>query len=467
MVEFVTFVQSAEWHDPCQTGGNALERHRTKLGRNHEQGVIITLVAVFMLFVVGAMAALSIDVVTMYTARSEAQLAADAGALAGARVLANSGGTSDPTGAVLASAVSFGSPAQTIAIHVAEQNKVGGIKPTVTVTFGGTNLPSNPTVTVKVQVPNLPTFFARIWGRTTYTVGASAIAEVYNPSYGTKIPVAPICVKPWLLPNISPTAAGGQIFNPATGAIVDTTLLGWETPGGSRLRTKCSTPSGGTSDCLPASANTPAAWRYYPGTTDPTDPTSSFPAPTSCNGCTGFSPYQLSIAGCVQTPISCYSSAPPAPAPPPPVQVINIDTNPNPNRDADTGTAVDGLTHATAADWGDSVDPADPPSPPFQFVAGLGNRIPGLAGNTTPMMVSDSLVTVPVIDTSTWPPVSYPQVQVIGFVQLFLNYLGDPVPPNNHIRTKVINLVGCGTNATGTPISGNGASPMAVRLIWQ
>ncbi len=48
-----------------------------------------------MLFVVGAMAALSIDVVTLYTARSEAQLVADAAALAGARVLANSGVTSD------------------------------------------------------------------------------------------------------------------------------------------------------------------------------------------------------------------------------------------------------------------------------------------------------------------------------------------------------------------------------------
>ena len=62
--------------------------------RKDERGVIITLVAVFTLFVLGAMAALSIDVVTLYTARSEAQLAADAGALAGARALASSGLTS-------------------------------------------------------------------------------------------------------------------------------------------------------------------------------------------------------------------------------------------------------------------------------------------------------------------------------------------------------------------------------------
>jgi len=68
-----------------------MRRKKDILGRKNEQGVIITLVAVFMLFVIGAMAALSIDVVTLYTARSEAQLAADSAALAGARVLANSG----------------------------------------------------------------------------------------------------------------------------------------------------------------------------------------------------------------------------------------------------------------------------------------------------------------------------------------------------------------------------------------
>ena len=49
-----------------------------KGGAPGEQGIVIVLVAVVMLFVIGAMAALSIDVVTLYTARSEAQLAAEA-----------------------------------------------------------------------------------------------------------------------------------------------------------------------------------------------------------------------------------------------------------------------------------------------------------------------------------------------------------------------------------------------------
>ena len=184
-------------------------RRRKKISvRKNEQGVIITLVAVFLLGVVGAMAALSIDVVTLYTARSEAQLAADAAALAAARVLANSGATSDTSGGSMLDAWNIAKP---LAIQVAMQNKVGGAPlTTVTPTRGGSN--GNPTVTVTVQT-TLPTFFARIWGTKTVIVKATAIAEAYNPTPGTggvppnpPLPVAPMCVKPWLLPNISPTS---------------------------------------------------------------------------------------------------------------------------------------------------------------------------------------------------------------------------------------------------------------------
>src|SRR5208337_349339 len=181
-------------------------------GRKNEQGIIITLVAVFMLFVVGAMAALSIDVVTLYTARGEAQLAADSAALAAARVLANSGATSDPNSLSDDLMTSAWGLAQTVALQVAEQNQVGGTNLTAAQVIlpptgpGGTS--ANPTVTVKVQVTTLPTFFARIWGTKFVTVGASATAEAYNPgtSGSGAIPVAPICVKPWLLPNIDPTS---------------------------------------------------------------------------------------------------------------------------------------------------------------------------------------------------------------------------------------------------------------------
>jgi hypothetical protein len=471
-----------------------MSTHRTKFrsdlrpdrprGLRHsgEEGVIITLVAMCMLGFVGAMAAFSIDAVTLYTARSEAQLAADAAALAGARVLANSGmtsmnsssdttlgGNAVPLAIAVASQVAASSMVGGRYLNVGASTCVAGQEICVNIPQTGVDFVPNPQVTVTVQRTDLPTFFARIWGRTAFTVKASAIAEAYNPSSlqgsagGPGLPVAPTCVKPWLLPNISPTpaAAGGKIFDPATGAIRDTTLLGWASPnaGGPtsyRLRADC------TNNCATQPANNPQVWRYYPG--DPAD----FPPPSSssvvCAGCTGFNNYQLSIAGCVQTPISCNGIVH--------VYAANTDTN----LDAEASAAVNGLTHS-ATNEGDSVDTAAGTMPPngnepFQFLAGAANPIAqsGALTSGTDIMLSDSLVTVPVIDSTTiWPPAAYPQVQIIGFAQLFLNPAGQAVPGNNHIHTQVINLVGCGDGTGAVPASpailGNGASPVAVRLV--
>jgi len=257
-----------------------LHRHRTKSRNDGEKGLIITLVAVFVLFVLGAMAALSIDVVTFYTARSEAQLAADGAALAGARVLANSGATSNPN-ALMASAETY---AIAIATQVAQQNSVGGraLKPTeVNISFPagtGTN-PGNPTVTVTVQRTDIPTFFARVWGKTQVTVGATATAEAYNPSDAnlsvTPTPVAPMCVKPWLLPNLDPSNPPNPIFVTNSGAVQPgSNLLGWGTQNVGTPITLA--PACATGTCT-TPLTMPPAWNYYPGNDDPT----SFPHPTN------------------------------------------------------------------------------------------------------------------------------------------------------------------------------------------
>jgi hypothetical protein len=414
------------------------------------------LVAVVMLFVVGAMAALSIDAVTIYTARSEAQLAADAAALAAARALANSGMTSDTTGGLTASAEVL---ASTVAIRVALQNQVGGSNLTLSdvgpPVFGGPT--TNPTVTVHVKKSDLPTFFARIWGSTQVTVAASATAEVYNPSGanalgGATNPVAPTCVKPWLLPNIDPTSAtSGTIFNPATGAITATpNLLGWAStlPTGTPMTLACGAPlTANPASCM-APLPAPAPWNYFPGD----DVT--FPHPT--NALRTCAPalttnYQESIAGCIATPIACNGT-------------VNIDTSAYGTRNAETADAVNCLTHAQTGN-GDTIISAAPPATAFQFVAGADNPIAGLAGNN--LMVSDSLVTVPVFDVGSVTPYSVPPnpVQIVGFVQLFLNPDGLATPATGSVNTTVINMAGCGTGASGTPILGNGASPVAVRLI--
>ncbi len=422
--------------------------------RNNDRGIIITLVAVFMLFVVGAMAALSIDVVTIYTARSEAQLAADSAALAGARVLANSGVTSNPSPGLIGSAWTL---ASAVATRVAEQNQVGGAyltasEITIPAVAGGTT--TNPTITVSVQVTNLPTFFARIWGRTNFTVKASATAEAYNPSGANAlgdptIPVAPICVKPWLLPNMDPNDLNGNttIFDATSGAIMNPNLVGWQSASANntRLRVAC-----GNCATLPK----PIPWKYYPG-----DPTTTFPPPTQAlPTCTPAlsKPYEQSVAGCIQTPIACNDPA-------------NIDMSNYTARNTETADAVNCLTHATATNGdADEVDAAGVSYPlaPFQFLGGNNNPVASARGKD--MMISDSLVTVPVFSsTNGVTPAS--TVTIIGFVQLFLNQDGNSTPntgpSDGRVKTTVINLAGCGTGASGQPILGNGASPVAVRLI--
>jgi hypothetical protein len=438
-------------------------------GRKNEPGFIITLVAVFMLFVVGAMAALAIDVVTLYTARSEAQLAADAGALAGARVLANSGMTSEAS--LEANAETL---AKTIAKQVATNNDVGGTKLVnrdVTVTVND-NTPSNPRVTVQIQVNTLPTFFARIWGNRTLAVAASATAEAYNPSAnnisGGGPPVAPICVKPWLLPNMDPTktaAAAGPIFG-SDGSISNPTLVGQTWPNATAANGLYALCGG---DCSGGAISPPSPGMYYPGAID--GPAPDFPTPTQVPACAaGFNSYQMAVAGCVQQPISCGVNSANNPS------SINIDqTAYGPTRDADTVQAAGCLIHYNVPGGlpgdSDGIDIVTTPNPPYEFLGGKQNPVTG--AENKPVVVSDSLVTIPVINVPD-PPGSAPTsptspVTVIGFLQVLLNpYPTAVFPPPltpTQIPAMIINMAGCGSGAAGQPILGNGASPVAVRLI--
>ena len=90
--------------------------------------MIILLVAFVLLFVVTAFAALAIDLVTFYTARSEAQLAADSTRWP-EREPANSGMTSDLVSESEPRALSFRTRqflATAVATQVATSNQVGG-----------------------------------------------------------------------------------------------------------------------------------------------------------------------------------------------------------------------------------------------------------------------------------------------------------------------------------------------------
>ncbi len=450
--------------------------------------------------VVLVMAALAIDLTTLYTARSEAQLAADSAALAGARVLANSGMTSSDGTNPLAppfDPAAAEALATTVATQVAASNQIGGKSISasqVSVTFNDADV-SNPRVTVQVTRPDLPTFFLRFWKK-QLPVSASATAEAYNPAgLSTRrtpaAPVAPICVKPWLLPNLDPTqippSAGTwpAIFDRRHGTIENANLIGQTWPNTIPPYTY---PNLTGLLSQPSTTGTPAPGEYYPvvidapGTSTPGD----FPTPAqalpSCSN--GFTNYQLAVAGCVSQPIACGRN-----------QDFNIDTSiylpKNRSRDEDTVQATECLIHYTglqgdsdsmSPNTGETIPPLAQPqslTPPFEFVA--GNQNPVTTVQTQDVLVSDSLATIPVYDTlvnsGTKPGAPASTVTVIGFLQVFINpqsavlpvvgvsRIPPPAATYYQLPVTIINQIGCGTDSTGTPVYGNGPSAAAVRLI--
>ena len=203
-------------------------------GNRHERGQTMLLVAVSIVSLL-AMAALAIDVVTLYVASTEIQGAADAAALAGAKAIADSGLTTLPSGdaGFVASQTLAQSMAQSAvaAVLASPNNQVAGVALAATPTFnfaanvnGAIN---NPRITVALTRTGLPTFFAHIWGRTAVTVNATATAEAYNPSnLANFTPITRTGVKPWLVANRDPTAGTNQTFvEPGSGNVVDPNVL--------------------------------------------------------------------------------------------------------------------------------------------------------------------------------------------------------------------------------------------------
>lgn len=179
-----------------------------KRTRNGCSGQVLPLVAV-MLFAFLVLAALAIDVGMLYTARTSAQHAADAAALAGAYTFLNS------------AAVQPGA-AQQAAISVSASNDI--YRTSTVITAGDVTVDvANRRVTVKVSragASGIPTFFARVIGTQLVDLSATATAEAAESGSGNR------CVKPIYLPNTILSAqlpskactAGETIFD-ASGAI--------------------------------------------------------------------------------------------------------------------------------------------------------------------------------------------------------------------------------------------------------
>lgn len=416
-----------------------------------------------------AIVALAIDVITLYAAHSETQRVADAAALAAAKTLVDAGVTADPTNAALQTT------AQGIAMQVAKdvgrQMAIAGRQvqaADVTVTFpnGGNNpqFAINPTVNVSVVNAFLPTFFSRIFSRTSLTVQASATAEAFNPSNsgsiagGSGLPVVPRCVKPFILPNCDPGHAGGAcgaaatLIDAGTGEI---TKAG-QTPAGVvgesfTLSSACT--NAGPGACVVAGS--PAAGKYYPA---------NFAAPVggfSCPSCAlGTSNFQDNIECCNPTPLACGTT-------------LTLDTTQVP--DKGFGPASNGmqcLIHQQPGSGQDllndglNLGPANAPvTYPLRIQAGINHPLSGggvAAGDY--INSSDSIVSIPIYDwTNPATVTSASSVTVIGFLQVFVNQSN----PNGSFDVTVLNVAGCGSGATGTAVAGGGTSAIPIRLIHQ
>jgi hypothetical protein len=450
-------------------------RRRTQLPlKNNERGVTMILVVLAMLSMLGIIA-LAIDVITLYSARSETQRAADSAALAAAKMLVDMGVTTDPTATVPTAAQidAATKAAQSVATNLsiaARQIQTSD----VTLSFpgsGSTTFPVNPKVSVTVQNTNLPTFFSRIWSRAALTVRASATAEGFNPSNwasigGTAVPIIARGVKPFLIPNCDPNpahtgaACGGAatFFDRITGAITNpgpapTGIIG-ET---FTLISDCTGPG-----CIPGPPTTsaPATVEYYPVQM----PLTANACPSSCGG--GGTTFENNIECSNPTPISCGTTVT-APA----VNQLLLDDTVFP--DGHFGPAQDGvecLIHQLTGGSGQDTLNTGPPLPyPLQIQVGTDHPLSGTVLSTNDLVTtSDSLVTIPVYDQTgvSDRPTSATGVNVIGFLQVFIvDAFQGGGPKAGQFDVVVVNVSGCGNAATGTPVMASSAVP--VRLIQQ
>jgi Putative Flp pilus-assembly TadE/G-like len=435
--------------------------------RKHERGQTLLLVVVAMAVLVG-MAALAIDIATLYTAHNETRRAAEAAALAGAHAIATSGVTSGWLTQSQACSGNVGSPglAEQQALSVVAQSAVAGGAATLQAVACNFGVASNPQFTVTVQRTGLPTFFGRIWGSFPGSATATATAEVYNPSGTTGPPIQVSSVKPWAIPNCDPSPgnsspanlncgsgigyfidSSGNIAHP--GSIVGTVFDLTEVADGSVTTNWASSGSPGTIRFLAVDVPITAATASCPapGTSSCVDGSLQPAAP-------GFGE---SIA-CANSTLVSFQG---------PSNVLNVHSGSggsSPNI-TDQAAALC-LIHAHTAGRNNGQDefcnnaplPNCSPGSPISITGGDRNPDPGLQGQSN-ISRSDSVVTVPVFSPCGLSCTNG-SVTVIGFLQLGIARvrIGGP------LRAIVMNVIGRSSGASN-PVSGGGVSPLPVRLV--
>jgi Flp pilus assembly protein TadG len=394
-------------------------------GFRSQNGIVLFMTAAGLVALIGFMA-LAIDMGMLYTARADCQKIADAAALAGAKEAFFYTPT-DPVATAQTAAVSAAranyvprdsndNRLQTanIVVRTAER--------TVQVTVTRTAANQNP----------VETFFGRIFGINSVDVSAMATAEVYRPTVGGP-PFGSKCIKPWLLPDQYDFGSGVETID--------------ETDRGKFFNIKQGDSALSTAPGQYLIANLPT------GSIAPLCPSCGDPAAAA----NGADLYRQNISCCNRNPIFCGV-------------LLDFDTE-NGNKVGPTGQGVQCLIQQGGGEIGQDIllspTPANP-NGPLQIRPGPNNPLfsnPSITYVTD----SDSLIIVPMFDAATPLTSGQTQVLVVGFMQVFIHYVGNP---QNTVYTTIINVTRCSSGGgIGSPpppsgtISGAIGSPLPLRLV--
>ena len=451
--------------------------------RKGERGITILLVAVAMISIL-AMAALAVDVVALYVARSETQRAADAAALAAAKMFAFSGYTSNSSiitqGQLCVSGGSGNSAASNQAAQSAvSQNLVSGQVASIQTITCDFSQAENPRVTVTIQRTGLPTFFGRIWGAGAGSVSATASAEAFNPSGGS-VNIAVGSVKPWLIPNcLDPTCSGlGEpyFFTSANGIANSGSFIGqaW-TFARQDANTGAPTPPAPNSLPTPPPPTASMTYGWYYAIDPPEANVCPSTGALNCNQLFTGPPniyYHDNIA-CSNTAFQYSCGQQIGPGSPGGPQPVVFDGRPAGFLTNRTQAGVACMIHSTSgtADLGNGQDVIATGTP--VVITGGTNSPNASLNGVVNISRSDSVVTVPVYAGGDPCPsnnsVSTCSAIVIGFLQIAVQGVVT-VPIGGglsraDIQAVITNAAGCNPANNGPAVAGGALSPLPVRLI--
>jgi len=406
--------------------------------RNPEQGATLVLVALSLALILAA-AALSIDLAALYVQRSEAQRAADSGALAGAMVFTQ-GCSLDAS--CLTSPVEATATAQ--ATQAVQQNLVFGQTPTISSTAftagGGTT--TDPLITVTVQAP-AHTFFLPLSAGAA--ISAKATAEAYNPA-GANVTFCASCLKPFFVPNCDPNHLATLNPNcptPAGYFFQGNTVANGNSIVGEAWQLHLQTS--GNQQAIPS--------QWLEVAFDVTAP--------SCSGGQGSTSWAQSVTQCATNQITCGT------------QLCTLNGfKVGPNDKAVCNLIAYGGKGCNAS-GGSAVDSISCSSGSCTITAGSGNPF---AQSGATITQSSALVSVPVYDGTMQPGGGV--VSVVGYMQLFIEDIQHQGNFDN-IDAVIVGATTCGNtsggntcsgagggnNAGGGVISGGGGSLIPVRLV--